>query len=563
VLVALAALVLAVLLISLSCAKKEFPPGGPPDTTPPEILAGVPEAGATLVDRNAEVAFSFSESMDRESVPAAIFIAPPVAAGFELGWKGNDLRIRFNEPLKEDRTYQVTIGTAAADQHGNTLINSYTTAFSTGESLDSGSISGIVYDNAKPAAGITIVAYLMDETDSLDITTELPQYATQTGTDGSYKLEYVSPAAYVLFAFDDRNRNKQWTPPREKLGFPTLPALLRASDSREVSFIAHYLVQRDTLALRVASATIDQSLILNVGLSGEVLRDSLSRAEVQLITPDQLDTISVRDLHTSRDTTNEFKGTVEYVTGVEEVYLRISDLRDVWGNQCITEDDSILLPYAALRDTKPPEPDVFDPPNGARNVWPDGSFAVSFSEPTRLVAGASGPTFMSEDSSLIYSAAEQIDSYTLLFQPDSSLTPASQYVVTFDLLDFEDRSGNRGIDSSVVLRIRTVVTDSLGSFSGVVNKEQSVIGSGRLVLNYRRLPSGERFPLTINSGGRFTVSAMPGQYTFDGFVDRDGDGHLSAGTFSPFTFAEPVIYVPDTVTVRARFETEDIVLDIK
>lgn len=58
-------------------------------------------------------------------------------------------------------------------------------------------------------------------------------------------------------------------------------------------------------------------------------------------------------------------------------------------------------------------------------------------------------------------------------------------------------------------------------------------------------------------------SSPPGKYRFTGFLDRDGDGFHSSGSLNPFEYAEPMVIVADTVTVRPRFETEDVILNLE
>jgi len=60
-----------------SCAQKGFPPGGPPDVTPPNVLFVYPDSGAARVAVNAPISITFDDKMDRESVESAFNITPP------------------------------------------------------------------------------------------------------------------------------------------------------------------------------------------------------------------------------------------------------------------------------------------------------------------------------------------------------------------------------------------------------------------------------------------------------------------------------------------------------
>ncbi|MCK4655755.1 MAG: Ig-like domain-containing protein, partial [candidate division Zixibacteria bacterium] len=146
----------ASLILTLSCAKQQFPPGGPEDRTPPEILLTQPEHGSVGIDLQPTISITFSERMDRKRIREAVFVSPPPDGDIKIGWKKNSLRINFTDSLTPDKTYLVTIGSGATDEHNNKLEESFTLAFSTGETLDSGAIRGVIRENGQLFAGATI-----------------------------------------------------------------------------------------------------------------------------------------------------------------------------------------------------------------------------------------------------------------------------------------------------------------------------------------------------------------------------------------------------------------------
>jgi hypothetical protein len=89
-------------------------------------------------------------------------------------------------------------------------------------------------------------------------------------------------------------------------------------------------------------------------------------------------------------------------------------------------------------------------------------------------------------------------------------------------------------------------------------------GSGQTSeIFFSTIPTGKWKKLEYDLSGHFHHEVVPGKYRFVGFVDRDNDGFLSTGKLSPFEYAEPLLFFGDTITVRPRFETEDIELNIK
>ena len=89
----------ASIILTLSCAKQQFPPGGPADKTPPEILLTQPEHGSVGVGLNPTIKISFSERMDRKRIREAVFVSPPPDGDIKVGGKKHDLRINFTDSL--------------------------------------------------------------------------------------------------------------------------------------------------------------------------------------------------------------------------------------------------------------------------------------------------------------------------------------------------------------------------------------------------------------------------------------------------------------------------------
>ena len=76
------------------CAKPDFPPGGPVDTTPPRVLATAPADSTTRVPADLEIMFLFSEPMDRVSVRDGFRLYPnPGIPSYH--WSGRRFRVSW------------------------------------------------------------------------------------------------------------------------------------------------------------------------------------------------------------------------------------------------------------------------------------------------------------------------------------------------------------------------------------------------------------------------------------------------------------------------------------
>lgn len=549
------------IILCVSCAKQASPPGGPEDKTPPEILSSIPENGSTDIDLKPDVVISFSERMNRNKIGEAVFVSPPPQGGIRLDWSGDDLKIKIVDSLTDDRTYLVTVGSSATDSHNNRLVQSYMLAFSTGSSIDSGSISGKVIKDAKPLPGTTIAAYTLSSTSYPGFIFDSLQYVTQAGSDGTFRLGFMSPGDYALFAFNDRNGDKVWNPGREDFAFPHGPAIL-VKTTGIVEDMNFTLFERDSSRLGIDGAKFLRSDLLKIDFSSPVLRMNLANARVFVHGFDNIDTVYASALFAWKDTTKSCVAVFDKSFESEEYYVQVDSLKNIWSICANTQPDSMLLQAPLSTDDKPPVIAETYPLQNAFNIPLDARIRYRFEERVKHADSLSGMTLIDEDSNITQLDIEQIDPFTLEFYPSENLRSGARYVSYLNLSSIVDLAGNSTPDSVYQLIFATLNEDSLGAFSGRVVTGPKT--SGRLPLVFfAPVAGGGGKLLDVQSDGRFYEDVRPGEYIFYGFVDRDADGFLNSGSFDPFNYAEPALYYPDTVSVRARFETEDISLKIQ
>ena len=199
----------AVLLAALlgGCAKPDFPPGGPIDTTPPRVLLTSPADSTTRVPPDADIVILFSEAMDRVSVRDGFRIYPPPGAA-SYHWSGRRFRVSWGEPLRPGTTYQAFLSAGARDAHGVPTGVPIAIRFTTGDSLDPGKIRGVVRARTLPTRGVPIWVY----PDSLGLFPDLsnipPSYATETDTGAAYTLSGLQVGrGFTVHAEYDLNRS--------------------------------------------------------------------------------------------------------------------------------------------------------------------------------------------------------------------------------------------------------------------------------------------------------------------------------------------------------------------
>ncbi len=226
-----------------TCATPVGPTGGPRDEIGPQILFTEPESGTTNFDGE-EIHFFFDEFVNRGSLNNNITIEPDFGATFDLKWKRKRLTIRFNDPLPDSTTIILTLSGAISDTRGNQIGEPKIVAFSTGDEIDEGSITGRIRNVDTGAGEATRRVALYREPFDL----EKPyNYTAETDTGGYFKFSYLKEGNYKAFYFDDRNRNKIWEPPRE-IGQPFSIDTVSLAKADTLNISELYLQTVDTLA---------------------------------------------------------------------------------------------------------------------------------------------------------------------------------------------------------------------------------------------------------------------------------------------------------------------------
>ncbi|MEK7315888.1 MAG: Ig-like domain-containing protein [Candidatus Eisenbacteria bacterium] len=198
--------VLLLLLALAGCARSIPPPGGPRDTTPPQVVATSPADSAVNVSSGTAIEVLFSEPMERGSVRDNLRLYPPPGR-LSYHWSGHRFRIEWGDSLAPGTTYQLFLSGRARDLRGVPLGKRLQLRFSTGATLAPGQINGKLRAKTLLVAGVPILLF----PDSLGLRPDTtgsfePTYQTETDTAGVYQFTGLSvDRGYTVHAFFDRN----------------------------------------------------------------------------------------------------------------------------------------------------------------------------------------------------------------------------------------------------------------------------------------------------------------------------------------------------------------------
>src|SRR5699024_8030280 len=132
-------------IVSNSCASIQQPTGGPRDTIPPVIVEELPENLSTNFSAE-EIEITFDEYVKLENEFSEISISPEMQARPTFKIKKKSLIITLPDSLETNTTYTINFGNALVDFNESNKLRNYYYVFSTGNEIDSLTVSGNVKD---------------------------------------------------------------------------------------------------------------------------------------------------------------------------------------------------------------------------------------------------------------------------------------------------------------------------------------------------------------------------------------------------------------------------------
>ena len=562
-----------------ACASIGNPGGGLYDVAPPHYVSSMPELNAVGYNKN-KIEIIFDELVTLEKQSEKVIITPPQKQNPIIRAQGNKIKVELKDSLWPNTTYTIDFTDAIADNNEKNVLEGFSFAFSTGESLDSLVIAGRLLnaENLEPMPNILIGLHTNLE-DSAFVT-EPFRRTTKTNDGGEFWIRNVSPGTYRIYALNDLNRDYKFDQPGEAIAFydslivPTFKHEIRldtiwkdtakiAIDTiREVPYthflpddIALFLFQEDfvrqfmsrpernetykfTLPFNAPVTSLPKITLLGEEESNEWYIPEVTKNKTSIIywITDSLvyqsDTLKLEVNYLKTDSMN----LLSPVTDTLKLFQRVKAKPAAKPKKGETEK----IDFLEINISGSSSMDVFD------------TLRITFSEPV-----------LSFNSKLI-KIEEKVD--TLWEVRDfpilvDSLNPRSfwinkkwsyerEYQVSIDSAAFTGIYGkwNDKIQSKFKLKKE----DDYGHLYVAIEGNNGIQGIGELLEG-----SDKVVRRAILKKGELSFSNLkPGKYYLRYIVDWNGNGKWDAGNYKEKLQSEPVYYYPAVFEVRQAWEIE-------
>jgi len=194
--------VLTFLLIFFGCASIQTPQGGPKDNKPPKVVSMVPK-NQTRNFNAKKILIQFDEFFKIQNETKEFSISPELEKAPILKIKKKVLEITMPDTLEKNTTYTLNFGKAIADINESNVIKNLSYVFSTGNEIDSLSLSGKVTNALTGEFEKEVTVLILPiERDTLFGKKRASIY-TLTDSSGNYKLNNLRKGTYKVYALKE------------------------------------------------------------------------------------------------------------------------------------------------------------------------------------------------------------------------------------------------------------------------------------------------------------------------------------------------------------------------
>jgi len=561
-----------VAIIVVSCANSiTAPTGGPKDVTPPKVVETIPENGSANFNTN-KFLIKFNEFVFLENVQTMALISPPMKKQPEFLTKGKSVQVKFEEELKPNTTYSVYFGAAIVDITEKNPIKNYTYIFSTGEYVDSLSLTGTVYNafDLKPIESTFVMLY-KDNNDTY--------YLSKTDAAGKFRFDGLADAEYLLFAINDKNSSYIFDQPGEEIAF--LDTLVRPIyiekpivDTIPTDSLYSIDITQDSIIV-IADSLLPDSAVVNLDL-GFDLYMFLSPDTIQrLVKAEVIEKNAVRFAFSQPATNVDF----EFVQYPLDSFMYVKDFsitkdtlywylnnppNDSLELLLTQNNDTLGTVYLSLDTDKRPKRLRKKDNEKIKKVlsWKSNVLSNKLTPDKHLIIRFSQPNirYNNLDSSLLVIGSDSIWDPEFIFNDSLNMEIAFPFDLQEDTeykIHFPDSaftSWNNIHTEEMNINFNTMPLSEYGVFIFNLSPEKKQ----NYVLQFLTEKEVVVREFLFNSDTSATFLYLdPGKYLAKIIFDNDINGIWSTGNYQKKKQPEKVIYFPKEIKVRANWDVEE------
>ena len=517
-------------LFLISCASVQSPTGGPRDTIQPVIVKEIPK-NLTRNFTGSEIEIEFDEFVKLSNEFTEISVSPAMDILPVYKSKKEILQISFEEALQKNTTYTINFGKAIADVNESNILKNYSYVFSTGDQIESLSISGKVINSLTKQKLKDVTVFILPISQDSLFGKKKASFFTTTDTSGSFKLSNLREDKYRIYALSEQGGDRIYNGNSEEIGFLNQAINL----NKDTSNIELKVFKEVPKLFSVTDRKIETDGRITLIFNKAILNPSLT-----ILEPNELNASKTVEFSNTRDTA---------LIWLPE--LTFDSIKVAVSSKEISLDTVVLR--RNKRDTYTPLVSIIDNIVGTK-IRPGSELAIKFSSPIKLfdnklisiledsVAIKGYELVKNEKSPKIYNIKypwKLKKQYILRLESgaftDILGTKTKVYARKFDL-DSEDNYGSISIKIAVPDTSKNYIIQWLSDGDKALRQDRI---SKNMVLNYTRYPTAK--------------------YKIRVIYDENNNGEWDTGNIILKRQPENTWTFEKTISLRPNWDLEEIV----
>lgn len=269
----------AMLVGSSGCGQIGMPTGGPRDSIPPQLNSASPALKSTNVTGN-KITLTFNEYIEVKDPQTNVLVSPMPKKNPSVDYKLKTVTIKLKDSLLPNTTYSINFGNAIVDVNEGNVLKDFTYVFSTGNKIDSLTLSGKVIIAETGKADSTLLALLYRNADDSLVQKRKPDYIARLKGDGSFEFVNLPAGNFKIYALKDGDGGYTYNSKKELFAFSDSNITV-AEKTEPVTLYASALEKESKTPTTKPSAPA-KKLILT---AGSLLQDLLSPFQLSFNNP--------------------------------------------------------------------------------------------------------------------------------------------------------------------------------------------------------------------------------------------------------------------------------------
>lgn len=274
------------------CASIQTPTGGPRDSIAPKVLKETP-ANFTTNFRSDEINIQLNEYFKIVNESKEFSVSPAMDKNPFFKVRKKVLNIQLQDTLAPNTTYTINFGRGLVDYNEGNVLKNYMYVFSTGNKIDSLTITGTVTNTLTKQPVLDATVFIIPISQDSIFGKRRANIFTTTDSSGNFSLKYLRPNTYRVYALKEEGGDRVYNSPNEEIAFLSEPLVF----TKDTTGIKLELFKQEAGRFRIVDRKIEKD-----GKIVYMFNQKLSKPGIRILHPQELDGSKIVEFSRTNDT---------------------------------------------------------------------------------------------------------------------------------------------------------------------------------------------------------------------------------------------------------------------